>query len=340
MTWFFARTMGNVYSGRVLHFFGEALRQAGLLITGSVLIVLALVGILGLQCGIEGAYGAQAVGAKSAAGAFTALCNLREVTPYAFGYMMAAKVGTGMVAEIGAMRISDEIDALEVIGVPSVPYLCSTRLLGVWMVLPFVFVAAVAVGFLASALAVVVQVDQVSVGGYFQIFWQFQNPVDLLYSGIKTMAMATFVVLVGVYYGYHAAGGSVGVGTATAKSMVVNILGIHVIGLLGTQIFWGARRREPELVGDRGGQVVGAERRRERGLVGDHEAVAGVLRGREARGASRRAAHARPGRRTTARARRRAPALAATSGLATTGRRAVVERLAGRSAACCEVSIT
>ena len=245
MTWFFARTMGNVYSGRVLRFFGEALRQAGLLITGSVLIVLALVGILGLQCGIEGAYGAQTVGAKSAAGAFTALCNLREVTPYAFGYMMAAKVGTGMVAEIGAMRISDEIDALEVIGIPSVPYLCSTRLLGVWMVLPFVFVAAVAVGFLASALAVVVQVEQVSVGGYFQIFWQFQNPVDLLYSGIKTMSMATFVVLVGVYYGYHAAGGSVGVGTATAKSMVVNILGIHVIGLLGTQIFWGGNPRSP-----------------------------------------------------------------------------------------------
>ena len=197
MTWFFARTMGNVYSGRVLRFFGEALRQAGLLITGSVLIVLALVVILGLQCGIEGAYGAQTVGAKSAAGAFTALCNLREVTPYAFGYMMAAKVGTGMVAEIGSMRISDEIDALEVIGVPSVLYLCSTRLLGVWLVLPFVFVAAVAVGFLASALAVVVQVEQVSVGGYFQIFWQFQNPVDLLYSGIKAMAMATFVVLVG-----------------------------------------------------------------------------------------------------------------------------------------------
>ena len=91
----------------------------------------------------------------------------------------------------------------------------------------------------------VVQVEQVSVGGYFQIFWQFQNPVDLLYSGIKAMSMATFVVLVGVYYGYHAAGGSVGVGTATAKSMVVNILGIHVIGLLGTQIFWGGNPRSP-----------------------------------------------------------------------------------------------
>jgi phospholipid/cholesterol/gamma-HCH transport system permease protein len=245
MAWFFGRTLRGIYGGRVLLFFGEALRQAGILITGSVMVVLLLVFILGLQCGIEGAYGAAAVGAKSAAGAFTALCNLREVTPYAFGYMMAAKVGTGMVAELGSMRISDEIDALEVIGLDSVVYLCCTRLLGTWLVLPFVYIAAVAVGYLASALAVVVQVEQVSAGGYFQIFWMFQNPLDLLYSAVKAMAMASFVVLVGVYYGYHASGGPVGVGTATAKSMVVNILGIHAIGLVGTQLFWGGNPRSP-----------------------------------------------------------------------------------------------
>ncbi len=245
MTWFSGRVIAGVYSGRVLRFFGESLRQAGIMITGSVLIVLLLVGILGLQCGIEGAYGSATVGAKSAAGAFSALCNLREVTPYAFGYMMAAKVGTGMVAEIGSMRITEEIDALEVIGIPSVLYLCCTRLLGIWMVLPLVYIAAVAVGFLTSAIAVVEQVEQVSLGGYFQLFWQFQNPLDLVYSSIKAMSMATFVVLVGVYYGYHAGGGPVGVGTATAKSMVVNILGIHVIGLLGTQIFWGGNPRSP-----------------------------------------------------------------------------------------------
>jgi phospholipid/cholesterol/gamma-HCH transport system permease protein len=85
----------------------------------------------------------------------------------------------------------------------------------------------------------------VSAGGYFQIFWQFQNPVDLLYSSIKGMAMATFVVLVGLYYGYHAGGGPVGVGTATAQSMVINILGVHFIGLLGTQLFWGGNARAP-----------------------------------------------------------------------------------------------
>ena len=107
MVRFFARVVAGVYSGRVFRFFGEVLRQAGILIMGSVLIILLLVFILGLQCGIEGAYGSDTVGSPSFAGAFTALCDLREVTPYAFGYMMAAKVGTGFVAELGSMRISD-----------------------------------------------------------------------------------------------------------------------------------------------------------------------------------------------------------------------------------------
>jgi phospholipid/cholesterol/gamma-HCH transport system permease protein len=236
---FCLKVVGKIYSGKILKFFGETLRQAGILVAGSVLIILALVFILGLQCGIEGAYNSATVGSPSIAGAFTAICDLREVTPYAFGYMMAAKVGTGMVAELGSMRISDEIDALEVMGFDSIMYLAGTRLLGMWLVLPFVYLMAIGLGFLGSYIAVVQQVGNVSAGGYFQLFWQFQNPIDLLYSVIKAMAMATVIVLVGCYYGYNAGGGPVGVGTATAKSMVANIIAIHLIGLLGTQIFWG-----------------------------------------------------------------------------------------------------
>ena len=97
--------------------------------------------ILGLQCGIEGAYFTAAQGAPAYSGVFTAWCDLREITPYAFGYMMSAKVGTGIVAELGAMRISDEIDALEVMGINSITFLCATRLLAAWLVLPFMYMA-------------------------------------------------------------------------------------------------------------------------------------------------------------------------------------------------------
>jgi phospholipid/cholesterol/gamma-HCH transport system permease protein len=235
----------GIFGGRVLRFAGEVLRQAGILIIGSVAIIMMLVFILGLQCGIEGAYASRTIGSPSVAGAFTALCDLREVTPYAFGYMMAAKVGTGFVAELGSMRISDEIDALEVLGLDSLVYLCATRLLGMWLVLPFVYIAAISIGFIGSYIAVVRQIGEVSPGGYLEIFWQFQNPVDLIYSAIKGMTMATFIVIVGCYYGYTAGGGPVGVGKATAQSMVVNILGIHGIGMLGTQLFWGGNPRAP-----------------------------------------------------------------------------------------------
>ena len=242
---FCGRVLGQVFGLRVFRFFGEALRQCGVLILGSTMVIWGLAFILGLQCGIEGAYFNRSVGAPAYAGVFSAWCDLREIMPYAFGYMMSAKVGTGLVAEIGAMRITDEVDALEVMGISSMTFLCATRLLASFMVLPFMYLAAVGAGFFASYLAVVQQIGEVSSGGFFLIFWMFQNPPDLLYSLIKGMAMATVIVVVGTYYGYTAGGGPVGVGTATAKSMVLNTVMVHLVGMLGTQIFWGANPRAP-----------------------------------------------------------------------------------------------
>jgi phospholipid/cholesterol/gamma-HCH transport system permease protein len=124
-------------------------------------------------------------------------------------------------------------------------FLCATRLLAAWLTLPFMYLFGVGVGYFASWLAVVKQIAEVSSGGYFLIFWEFQNPPDLLFSLIKGMTMATVIVLVGCYYGYTASGGPVGVGTATAKSMVLNIVLVHIIGMLGTLVFWGANPRAP-----------------------------------------------------------------------------------------------
>jgi phospholipid/cholesterol/gamma-HCH transport system permease protein len=242
---FCSRIVGEVFTLKVLRFFGEALRQAGILILSSTIVIWGLIFIIGLQCGIEGAYFNRSVGSPAYAGVFAAWCDLRELVPYAFGYMMSAKIGTGIVAELGSMRISDEIDALEVMGIPSLTFLCATKLLASWLVLPFIYLAGIGAGFFASYLAVVQQIGEVSSGGFFLIFWMFQNPPDLLYSVIKGMTMATAIVLVGCYYGYNAGGGPVGVGTATAKSMVLNIVLVHLIGMLGTQLFWGANPRAP-----------------------------------------------------------------------------------------------
>ena len=243
---FTGTVLREVWGLQVLRFFGEALRQAGILIVGSTAVIWALVFLNGLgTCGVAGAYFTQSQGVPSYAGLFSAWCNLREGIPYAFGYMMSAKVGTGIVAELGAMRISEEVDALEVMGVNSMTFLCATRLLAAWMVLPFMYIGGIGVAFLGSYLAVVQQIGFTSAGGYLLIFWQYQNPGDVLFSLIKGMTMATTIVLVACYYGYNASGGPVGVGRATAKSMVLNLVFVTLIGMLGTQVFWGANPRAP-----------------------------------------------------------------------------------------------
>jgi len=242
---FGSRVAGLVYSGRVFPYFGETLRQAGILIFGSALIIWAFVFILGLQCGLQGAYFFRAQGVPGYAGLFAAWCDLREALPYAFGYILSAKVGTGIVAELGAMRISDEIDALEVMGIPPVTFLAGTRLLAAWIAFPFMYLVGIGVMYFASYFSVVDQIGDVSSGGYLLIFWMFQDPLDLTFSLIKGMVMATAIVLVGCYYGYTASGGPVGVGTATAQSMVVNIILVHIIGMLGTVVFWGSTPRAP-----------------------------------------------------------------------------------------------
>src|SRR6202012_986456 len=242
---FGARVLANVFNLKVFKYFGEVLRQSGILIVSSTLVIWGLVFIIGLQCGIEGAYFDRSVGTPEYAGVFAAWCDLRELVPLCFGYMMAAKVGTGIVAELGSMRISDEIDALEVMGISGMGFLCATRLLAALMVLPFIYLCSIGAGFFASYLAVVQQLGYVSSGGFFLIFWEFQNPTDVLFSLIKAMAMAFVIVIVGCYYGYTASGGPVGVGTATAKSMVVNIVLVPIIGMLGTLVFWGANPRAP-----------------------------------------------------------------------------------------------
>jgi phospholipid/cholesterol/gamma-HCH transport system permease protein len=243
---FMGTVIGDVWSLRAFRFFGEALRQSGILIVGSTGVIWGLVFINGLgPCGIQAAYFTEAVGTPGYSGVFSALCNLREAVPLVFGYMMSAKVGTGIVAELGAMRISEEIDALEVMGVNSMTFLCATRLLAAWLVLPFMYIGAIGVAFLASYIAIVRQVGYVSSGGYLLIFWQFQNPGDYLYSVIKGMTMATAIVLVGCYYGYNASGGPVGVGKATAKSMALNLVLVNVVDALGTQVFWGGNARAP-----------------------------------------------------------------------------------------------
>lgn len=167
------------------------------------------------------------------------------MSPYIWAYIFAAKVGCGIVAELGSMRIADEIDAMEVMGVKSISYLVGSRIMAAWIAMPFLFIVGLGFTYISLYLVIVVSLGNVSSGGYLYVFWLFQNPYDVLAAMAKTLAMATVIVFVACYYGFTASGGPVGVGKNTAKSMMVNMVVIHIVSTFGTQIFWGLNPNAP-----------------------------------------------------------------------------------------------
>ena len=229
----------------VRRFAAEVLRQAAIIATGSTLVIMAIAFLSGGSCGLESTALARSFGVDPVAGGFSTWCTLREVVPFVFGYILAAKVGCGMVAELGAMQVADEIDAIEVMGVRPIAYLVTTRMLAAAIVLPIAYILAVASAYLAAYLMSVERFGDVSLGTWLLFFYSFQDPVDIIYSCVKGLVIAGFVISVALYFGFKVRGGPVEVGVATARSMAVNIIGVTLISMVGTLIFWGANPRIP-----------------------------------------------------------------------------------------------
>jgi phospholipid/cholesterol/gamma-HCH transport system permease protein len=242
-----ARFSGQIIRSlpETLKYWPEIFRQAAIVVLGSALIIWLMEFIVGTMCGTEAIYTLKQVGAPLYSGIFNAWCAVREMTPYMWGYILAAKVGCGLVAEIGSMRIADEVDAIEVMGIDSMVYLVGTRIVAAWMTFPFLAAVSLAMMSLGEILVTVYVVGGVSPGGHNYIFWLYQNPLDYIFYLGKAMAMGTVIVFVACYYGYTVRGGSVEVGKNTAKSMILNMILVHVVGALGTQLFWGVSPNAP-----------------------------------------------------------------------------------------------
>ncbi|SFB53452.1 phospholipid/cholesterol/gamma-HCH transport system permease protein [Amycolatopsis marina] len=227
------------------HHVSEVFAQAGILILSSGIIIWLMQFVVGTMCATEASYTLKQIGAPIYSAVFNDVCGLREMSVYMWAYIFAAKVGCGLVAEIGSMRIAEEIDALEVLGIKSRSYLVGTRIVAAWICMPFLYIVGLGLMFISMHLVTVYQLGTVSSGGYSYMFWLFQNPYDLIAAMSKMVAMGTIIIFVGCYYGYTASGGSVGVGRNTAKSMMLNMVLIHVVGLLGTWFFWGSYPNMP-----------------------------------------------------------------------------------------------
>lgn len=226
-------------------YFSEVLRQAAILVRSSALVIWFMMFAIGAETGLQGSYLLDQVGASGYVGVFTAIGDLKADSTSMWGWILAAKVGCGYVAEIGSMRISDEIDALEVMGVHSRAYLAGSRLLAMWITAPFMYIVGLLIQFFGSWLIVQPMLDTTSPGGYSNIFWSFQAPIDLFYATLWAMLLATMVVIVGCYYGYAASGGPVGVGRSTAQSMMVNMIVVSAAAAILYQLFFGTNIQTP-----------------------------------------------------------------------------------------------
>jgi phospholipid/cholesterol/gamma-HCH transport system permease protein len=136
------------------------------------------------------------------------------------------------------MRISNEIDAVESMGMDPMRYVIGTRLLAVMIFVPLVYSVCIVAGTLGGYLVSSLQIGELTQSRFFQGYWSSQGLVDNLQSLVKTMSIGLTIALVGMYYGYKARGGPVGVGNAVARSMIVNLIMIHLLGAFWSQIFY------------------------------------------------------------------------------------------------------
>ncbi len=208
------------------------------IIGGTIVIVAFLTFSAGSLIAIQGYTQLQEVGVDALAGFTSAFLNVRLVGPLVAGIGLAATIGAGATAQLGAMRISEEIDALEVMGIRSVAYLASTRVVsGVIVVIPL-YCVAVLMAFLSTRIGDTLIFGQ-SVGVYDHYFTTFLNPIDLIYSFLQAISMAIVVMLVHVYYGYNASGGPAGVGEAVGRAVRTSLVAAVFVTLFVSLALYG-----------------------------------------------------------------------------------------------------
>jgi phospholipid/cholesterol/gamma-HCH transport system permease protein len=243
LTTFVGATIAGL--GRVPRYTSEVLRQAAILIRGSTGIIFAMVTFIGMAAVTFAYFFLRSAGASDYTGLFAGIVMPRAAVPIMFGYVFSAKVGCGLVAEIGAMRINDEIDAFEVEGVNPMSYVVGTRLVGALIFIPVAVTVALLGGYAGSLFQAVPVLHATSLGGFNHFNWAGENLVDNLQAYLNCGSMALFIVIVSCFYGYNAKGGPAGVGAACARSLLVNIIMVHVIATFWVFIFFGTNPNLP-----------------------------------------------------------------------------------------------
>jgi phospholipid/cholesterol/gamma-HCH transport system permease protein len=229
------------YLREVLRLLAEVSFGSGALgvIGGTIGVMVGMTVFTGAVVGLQGYAALNQIGTAAFTGFISAYFNTREIAPLVAGLALSATVGAGFTAQLGAMRISEEVDALEVMGIPSLPYLVTTRIIaGVVAIIPLYGLGLVT-SYLASREITVLFNGQ-SAGTYDHYFNLFLPPVDVLWSFAKVLIFSVMVILAHCYYGYRASGGPAGVGIAVGRAVRTAIVTISITDFFLSLAIWGA----------------------------------------------------------------------------------------------------
>lgn len=246
-TLFYGRALGGAPHA-ALHFRKEIVRLiaeismgAGSLamIGGTVVIVGFLTLATGGVLAVQGYSSLGNIGIEALTGFLAAFINVRIAAPVVAGIGLAATFGAGVTAQLGAMRINEEIDALESMAIRPVEFLVSTRIVAGMIAITPLYAIAVILSFIASRLTTVMLFGQ-SAGLYDHYFYTFLNPIDLLWSFLQALLMAIAILLVHTYFGFFASGGPSGVGVAVGNAVRTSLVVVVTVTLLVSLSIYGS----------------------------------------------------------------------------------------------------
>ena len=228
------------YRGEIGRLLAEVSFGSGALIVilGTAGVMLSLSLFVGSLVGLQGFRALDSLGVEALTGFITAYFNTRDIAPLVAAAALTATLGAGFTAQLGAMRISEEIDALEVMAVPSVPFLITTRMIaGVIAIIPMYTIGLLA-SFAASRLNVTL-INDLPGGTYDHYFDLFLPVSDVLYSYLKVIVFAIMIILIHCHYGYTAKGGPAGVGIAVGRSVRLSIVSTAILDFFLTLVLFG-----------------------------------------------------------------------------------------------------
>ncbi|MGH3166210.1 MAG: MlaE family ABC transporter permease [Trebonia sp.] len=242
----YGKAYGWIYRA-VLHYKREIVRQisavsfgrgALAMVGGTAVIVAVLTGLAGVEVSLDGYSQLANIGVEALTGFVSAYINTRIAAPLIAAIALISTVGSGFTAELGAMRISEEVDALEAMAIPSIPFLITTRIIAGFIAVTPLYAIALISSYTLSRIAITVVFHQ-AVGAYDHYFSTFLVPTDILYSFIEVLLMSVVIMSVHCYYGYRAKGGPAGVGEAVGRAVRFSLIAVMFVALASSLVLYG-----------------------------------------------------------------------------------------------------